>query len=195
MTSVVRAAIALCVVGGGLLLASCSATTEGADIPSAPEASRSSVSKAPAELSPQQTEEEAEAYDRIGMLGMAGPLVIGTSSDEQGAGGMCMLAQPEAVISFNDDEQLLLKSDDGATVGIAELGTVTFSESDGSRMCLRSFQVPAVVVDRDFYFFAWGDRTSPVFSAELLDAGIALWDVPQDSISNALDLMGEDAGT
>lgn len=147
------------------------------------------------EPSPQETEEEAEAYDRVGMLGMAGPLVIGASSDEQGAGGMCMLAQPEAVISFNDDEQLLLKSDDGATVGIAELGAVTFSESDDSRMCLRSFEVPAVVVDRDFYFFAWGDRTSPVFSADLLDAGIALWDVPQDKISNALELMGGEAGS
>lgn len=114
---------------------------------------------------------------------MAGTLAIGRSSDAAG-GGMCLFLESE--IDFSDSNQLLLKSGSGATVGIGELGDFTFSEEGGTRTCMRTFVVPHVAIDEDFYFFTFGAQTSPTFPASLLETSIPLWNVPTNKVEDSL---------
>lgn len=114
---------------------------------------------------------------------MAGTLAIGQPSDGAG-GGFCIFLESE--INFSDDNQLLLKSGGGETVGIAELGDFVYSEEGGTRTCMRTFVVPQVAIDQDFYFYTFGGQTSPTFPASLLETSIPLWNVPTNKIEDSL---------
>lgn len=163
------------------LLAGCSGSAADDEPTRTASPPTQSASETAASLEP--TNDPPEAYDRIGLLAMNGTMAIGRSSDHP-SGGMCLYLQSE--IDFGDDNQLLLKSGSDATVGIGELGAFTFTDADGDRSCMRSFTIPSVALEEDFYYFTFGGRTSPTFSADILESSIAMWNVPANQVVDSL---------
>lgn len=170
--------------GAAILIAALAGCSAGSAIAPSSRAESTPTSSAPeSTAAAEPTSAAPEAYDRLGLLAMNGTMAIGRSSDHP-SGGMCLFLRSD--IDFSDDHQLLLKSGSDATVGIGELGDFTFTDVEGGRSCLRSFVVPSVALEEEFYYFTFGDYTSPTFSADILEASIPMWDVPANQIVDSL---------